>query len=680
MAKHSTALQRSRRRALGENLIAALLPASALCAPPLAAADIRFEEATQTANITHAGQSYGASWGDFNGDGWPDLWVGNHDSRPTLYLNTRDGRFEDIIGQVWSADPHADTHGAAWADFDNDGDQDLIEVVGALKNIDGTFCFGCGRNHLFLNEGGRLVESAQKFGLDATGFARTPLWFDADRDGRLDLVVANTRQGASEPSWLFHQRGDHVFEPANDKFGFRDDRWSRRDEYLGLARKALRFRFSPIAHLHLHKHLEFAQLADLFGAAEPSLVLFTSPTRVFSIDDVPFTDITALAGFPALDSISDVAIEDFNGDGVLDMYLTVGPWLASDVIQTGPNAIKGTLTSNRGDAPRTAAFRTKGRLDVQIFPDFLDLSTVYIGSQGVHPESRRFTLSPDDPAAAGPPHPGIAQKGGISITYDAKSARWTLSNISNVMFLDFIIESSQPIENLALEGFRPFREEGIDALLLRHGDGYVRQSLAGMAGADTACHSVTAGDFDNDMDVDLYLVCSGAANNLPNRLLENDGQGNFRLVPDAGGAAGSPLGRGDVVAAADYDRDGFLDLFVTNGMDPTSPFVADGPHQLFRNMGNANHWLEIDLEGVQSNRDGIGATVLVEAGGITQTRRQAGGMHRIAQNFQRLHFGLGRHPRADSITVRWPSGQEHTLHDISADRIIRIREDGKMTP
>ncbi|MCC6208847.1 MAG: VCBS repeat-containing protein, partial [Gammaproteobacteria bacterium] len=116
-------------------------------AQPLQAA-IQFEDVSQQAGIDHAGQSYGASWGDFNGDGWPDLWVGNHDSKPTLYLNTRDGSFENIIDRVWAANPHADTHGAAWADFDNDGDQDLVEVVGALQNIDGTFCFGCGLNHL----------------------------------------------------------------------------------------------------------------------------------------------------------------------------------------------------------------------------------------------------------------------------------------------------------------------------------------------------------------------------------------------------------------------------------------------------------------------------------------------------------------------------------------------------
>ena len=69
---------------------------------------------------------------DFNGDGWPDLWVGNHNYKPSLYINQRKGSFVDIIDRVWDADPKADTHGASWADFDNDGDQDLIELVGVI--------------------------------------------------------------------------------------------------------------------------------------------------------------------------------------------------------------------------------------------------------------------------------------------------------------------------------------------------------------------------------------------------------------------------------------------------------------------------------------------------------------------------------------------------------------------
>ncbi len=74
--------------------------------------------------------SFGASWGDFNNDGWPDIWVGNHYLNPSLFLNQKDGTFNNIINKVWDGNARADAHGAAWADIDNDGDQDLIEQVG----------------------------------------------------------------------------------------------------------------------------------------------------------------------------------------------------------------------------------------------------------------------------------------------------------------------------------------------------------------------------------------------------------------------------------------------------------------------------------------------------------------------------------------------------------------------
>ena len=178
-------------------------------------------------------------------------------------------------------------------------------------------------------------------------------------------------------------------------------------------------------------------------------------------------------------------------------------------------------------------------------------------------------------------------------------------------------------------------------------------------------------------DLDLYLVCSGPVANLPNRLYENDGKGNFHMVGDMGGASGSMRGRGDAVVTADYDLDGFLDLFVLNGAGP-APFGYDGPHQLFHNSGNENHWIEIDLEGVKSNRDGIGAKVELETTGTVQVRGQGGGMHCYSQNHQRIHFGLGSNKMVDRITVFWPSGIVQHLKDVVADQIITIRESAEI--
>jgi len=82
----------------------------------------------------------------------------------------------------------------------------------------------------------------------------------------------------------------------------------------------------------------------------------------------------------------------------------------------------------------------------------------------------------------------------------------------------------------------------------------------------------------------------------------------------------------------------------------------------------------IDLVGTLSNRDGIGARVLVNAAGITQTRIQDGGVHERGQNHARLHFGMGKIGAAESVTVRWPSGKVQTLNNIPSNQVIRIEE------
>ena len=119
-------------------------------------------------------------------------------------------------------------------------------------------------------------------------------------------------------------------------------------------------------------------------------------------------------------------------------------------------------------------------------------------------------------------------------------------------------------------------------------------------------------------------------------------------------------------AFADFDNDGDIDVLVTNnGQEP----------QLLRNDGgNRNHWLQLRLVGVRSNRDGIGARVTVKAGGITRVDEAKGGMSYQSAHDPRLHFGLGGTDRVASIEIRWPSGMIDRLADLPADRVITVRE------
>src|SRR5439155_1840735 len=100
--------------------------------------------------------------------------------------------------------------------------------------------------------------------------------------------------------------------------------------------------------------------------------------------------------------------------------------------------------------------------------------------------------------------------------------------------------------------------------------------------------------------------------------------------------------------------------------------------ELLRNEAPAaGHWLEVQLEGARSNRDGIGAGVRVTAGGVTQRDWVRSGSSYCSQSALPLHFGLGNARSVDALEVRWPSGRVDRYPGVTADRRIRIREGGR---
>ena len=184
-------------------------------------------------------------------------------------------------------------------------------------------------------------------------------------------------------------------------------------------------------------------------------------------------------------------------------------------------------------------------------------------------------------------------------------------------------------------------------------------------------------DYDNDGWLDLFIanghvypeveqVSPDVRFKQINSLFHNEGNGKFTETTKlAGSGFQTPyVGRG--VAFADFDNDGFMDLVVGNNGDP--------PLLLHNSGGNGNHVLNFKLVGTKSNRDAMGARVRVLAGSLSQIREIAGGGSYLSQSDLRVHFGLGKATRAESVEVKWPSGQRQVFHDVEADRFYLIEE------
>jgi enediyne biosynthesis protein E4 len=171
------------------------------------------------------------------------------------------------------------------------------------------------------------------------------------------------------------------------------------------------------------------------------------------------------------------------------------------------------------------------------------------------------------------------------------------------------------------------------------------------------------------IDADIQRVQANVKYAMPPHLFRNTGKGKFEEVTKSlGQAFAAPrVGRG--AAYADFDNDGRLGLLLaTNG----------GPVYLFRNeaLGATapNKSLRIKLIGTKSNRDGIGATVRLSAGGETQTQMLRSGSSYLSASELVLTFGLAHNEKADTIEIRWPSGQIDHLSSAAAGQTVTVTE------
>ena len=220
------------------------------------------------------------------------------------------------------------------------------------------------------------------------------------------------------------------------------------------------------------------------------------------------------------------------------------------------------------------------------------------------------------------------------------------------------------------------------AVFYRNINGRMFEDVSVLTGAGTGTYApVTWGigsvDFDNDGDRDIFVACGHIQDMIEfynstetyfqeNVLLMNTGDGKFTDVSkDSGDGMKVKLSsRG--AAFDDLDNDGDVDVVILNSRRE--------PTVLRNDSRNSNHWLEVVLRGVKTNRDGVGARVKVVAGDLTQIDEVHSGRSYQSHYGMRLHFGLGAREKIDRIEVHWIGGGVDVFEDIVVDQVLTITE------
>jgi enediyne biosynthesis protein E4 len=499
---------------------------------------------------------------------------------------------------------------------------------------------------------------------------------DYDHDGRLDaLVLSGTRlaegerRDASFPSGqapsnhLYRNRGDGTFADVTDQVGLRRTGWAS-----GICAG----------------DIDDDGWLDLFMTYYGRNVLYRNDRGV-KFQDV--TDVSGLGGREVRWG-SGCTFIDYDLDGRLDLF--VSNYLrfhleAAPEPGKGPNCLWKGLPVNCGPKglPTDINLLFRNRGDGR----FEDVSA----ASGIGRVTGRYPMTAAAADLTGDHWPDIY------VASDSTAAILYRNNRDGT-FTDVALESGaayneqgnpQAGMGLAVGDFngdarldilKTHFADDIPALYRGLGGGLF-EDVATFARLNVQNRHVEWGagmpDLDNDGRPDIFYVTGNVYPEVervlpqyphrgPRIVFQNvDGQ-RFNDVSSVSGAGATTPRSSRGAAFGDIDNDGDLDVLVMNMNEP--------PSLLRNDYAGTNRWLGIQLEGVKTNTHGLGATVLVTAGGRTHAQAVLSQSSYYSHDDVRLHFGLASEERAARVEVRWPSGVVDVLTDVRGRQVVKIRE------
>ena len=513
---------------------------------------------------------------------------------------------------------------------------------------------------VFASDGdiGRFKEVAASRGIVELGRAGGAILEDFDNDGHLDLMVSHF--GYADQLEYFHNNGDGRFTRQTERAGLKG-------LFGGLNIVQADYDNDGCIDVFVPRGAWYHDKGQL-----PSSLLHNNC-------DGTFSDVTAEAGVLNNYPTQTAVWADFDGDGLLDLF--VGNEIVRDHVKWAADAKNFRLYVNRGngrfiDVGPESGIRIEGMIKGATADDYDNdgRPDLYVSvMNGPNHLLRNI-------GGRTPKFVDVTDKAGVAEPL-ASFTTWFFDYDNDGWPDIFVSGYSANVSNIVREllgdkanakGVRPrlyhnnrdgtftdvSREMHLDSLLLTMGANF--------------------GDLDNDGWLDFYLGTGAAPLNnvVPNQMFRNNAGRGFQNVTTSGGFG--HLQKGHAVAFGDIDNTGAQDVFATIGGAMTGDKFYS---VLFKNPGNANHWLKLDLVGIRSNRFGVGARVKLklrgEDGGLREIFRTVSSGGSFGASSLRLHIGVGGARSVEALEIRWP-GEGGTVQrisgPISVDARYEVRE------
>jgi cytochrome oxidase Cu insertion factor (SCO1/SenC/PrrC family) len=557
--------------------------------------------------VNHYDHAYGVSIADVDGDGRQDIYFLNQAGSNQLWRNMGGGKFEDMTDKAGVGVADRISVAGAFADTDNDGDADLFVTTVRGGNI------------LFINDGsGVFSDVTGEAGLEYSGHSSTPLFFDYNRDGLIDLFVTNVGKYTTEE-----------FAPV------------RMDRANSLREGEFKY---------------YVGTSDAFGGhlkenhGEASLLYRNE-------GDNRFVEVSQEVGLVDESWSGDACPLDANDDGWPDLYVLNMQGHDQYYENEGGERF---VRKSRELFPRTSwgamgikvfDFNNDGRLDIYISDMHSDMS---VDDMEVDEEKLKSDMQWPE---------SFLVSGGNSIYGNSLFQReedGTYREVSDAVGAENYWPWGLSVGDLNADGFEDVFLASSMCFPFRYGVNSVLLNNRGQRFLDS--------EF-------ILGVEPRRDGKLVKPWFELDADGEDKLHPMCRDRTGkvmvwSALGsRSSVIF--DLDDDGDLDI-VTNDFN-SRPMV------LISNLSErvADLWyLKIKLIGSQSNRDGLGAIVTVFAGDEAYVKVYDGKSGYLSQSLYPLYFGLGAAAEVERVDVLWPSGQEQSVPGpIEANTLVEIREE-----